>query len=152
MAEPSADYELGDPVFSDGDVLTLESDGLGVAGDAVTISDGQVTPTVAEDDDFIGCLYEDAPDAGEGVSVNLQGIVVANVASGVAAGDTLVATTTEGQLVASAAGTTQAVDEGGTASYTLAMAHPIALTDAGAVDGLSAGGGLNVNAAIVKLP
>lgn len=153
MAEPTSTLELGDPVFSDGDVITYESDGTGSAGDAVTISAGQVTPTSATDDDFLGILNEDSPDtAGEPVEVNVQGVVVANVEGTVSAGDVLEPTATAGQLATNGAGTTQAVDEGGTATYTLAMEHPQALSDEATSNGVVQGFTVGTNAAIVKLP
>lgn len=142
--------ELGDRAYGDGDTITKESDGTGSAGDFVTLNgSGQVTPTSTADDDIYGVLAQDAPAAGEEVSIHVQGIVFANVASAVADGNALLPSTTAGQWTNNSAGLVQAVDEGGTATYTLGSRGVQAYSDAG---GSFRGVTLNANTAAVKLP
>lgn len=144
--------ELGESVHSDADTVGLPSDGTGTAGDFVAFdANGQLTPVSAADDDVIGVLAEDSPaNAGEDVAVHLQGAVIANVAGTVTAGDVLEPDgTNAGRATTNAQGTHHAVDEGGTATYTLAMDHPRALVDAGtSYEGAS----LGTNETVVKLP
>lgn len=139
-----ANLDLGDRGFQHADTVTLDSDGTGSAGDFVTFNaSGQVTPVAVADDDVIGVLSEDSPaSAGEKVAVHVQGAVLANVANAVVAGDVLEPDgTNAGRCTANAQGSYHAVNEGGTATYSLAMDHPRALEDAG-----------TDNAALVKLP
>jgi len=134
MAEPSANAELGDPAYgSDPGAVTYEAGEALTAGDAVTIAGGQLQAANSGDTnvDIVGIVADDA-ESGDNVSVYVEGRVVANVAGAVAAGDTLAASTTDGQL---AAGT----------------GDVIALTDAGAMSGLSHGAGLGTNAAVVEV-
>lgn len=135
--------ELGDAFRSGGGQLTIgkPSDGTGSAGDFVTLNgSGQVTPTAAAGDDIYGVLAQDAPAAGEDVPVHILGPVVANVAGGVTDNDVLVGSGTAGQAAANSVGTYQSVDEGGTATYNLALDAPRALSDAGGtLDGESLG-------------
>lgn len=136
-------FELGDyDIYgSDAIVLTYESNGSGSAGDFVTVnSSDQVAPT-SDGDTIFGVLAEDSPSSGEDVAVVKFGDVVANSASGVTAGDVVETSTTSGQAAANSEGKEKAVDEGGTATYTLAQANPEALVDAGGTlpDGTSLG-------------
>lgn len=142
---------LGESVHADADHVGLPSDGTGTAGDFVTFDgSGQVTPVSAAGDDVIGVLAEDAPAAGEDVGVHLQGAVVANVAGTVTAGDVLEPDgTNAGRTTTNSDGTHKAVDEGGTATYSLAMDHPRALVDAGTS---YKGATLGTNETVVKLP
>lgn len=140
--------EGGQEVYPDGNRITLESDGTGSKGDFVTLSAGQVTPAAAADADIIGVLAQDAPAAGEDVTVAVSGIVVANVAGTVAQGDVLEPSATAGQAAANSSGFVQAVDEGGTATYTLSMRGVFAVSAAGATVN---GNSLGANQAAVKL-
>ena len=136
MAEPSADIELGDAAYgSDPGVITYEADESISAGDAVTIDSTNQLLQAANSGDtntrVVGIAAEDATD-GDEVAVYVSGRVVANVASGVTAGEELAASTTDGQLASGSGG-------------------PVALTDAGGVAGLAHGGGLGSNSAVVEV-
>jgi len=136
MAEPSANAELGDAAYgSDPGVVTYEADESITAGDAVTIDSTNQLLQAANSGDtntaIVGIAADDAED-GDNVGVYVDGRIVANVASGVTAGEELAASTTDGQL------------EAGTGGL-------VALTDAGGVAGLSAGFGLGSNAAVVEV-
>jgi hypothetical protein len=134
MAEPSSNAELGDPAYgSDAGTITYEAAETLTAGDAVTIASGEAQPANSGDTntDVVGVAADDAED-GDLVSIHVEGRIVANVAGAVAAGDTLAASTTDGQL---AAGT----------------GNIVALTDAGSMAGLSHGAGLGANAAVVEV-
>jgi hypothetical protein len=136
MAEPSADIELGDAAYgSDPGVITYEADETISAGDAVTIDSTNQLLQAADSGDtntrVVGIAAEDAED-GDEVGVYVDGRVVAQVASGVTAGEELAASATAGQLAAGTGG-------------------PVALTDAGGVAGLAHGGGLGSNAAVVEV-
>jgi hypothetical protein len=134
MSEPSADAELGDPAYgSDPGTITYEAAESLTAGDAVTIASGEAQPANSGDSntDIVGIAADDAED-GDNVSIHVEGRIVASVAGAVAAGDTLAASTTDGQL------------ESGTGDI-------IALTDAGDMQGLSHGAGLGSNAAVVEV-
>ena len=136
MAEPSANIELGDAAYgSDPGVITYEADETISAGDAVTIDSTNQLLQAANSGDtnarVVGICAEDATD-GDEVGVYVSGRVVAQVASGVTAGEELAASTTDGQLAAGTGG-------------------PVALTDAGGVAGLAHGGGLGSNAAVVEV-
>jgi hypothetical protein len=136
MAEPKSDAELGDPAYgSDAGTITYEADESITAGDAVTIdSTNQLLQAANSGDtnaDVVGIAADDAED-GDNVSVHVSGRIVANVASGVTAGEELDASTTDGQLATGTGGI-------------------VALTDEGGVAGLSAGFGLASNAAVVEV-
>jgi hypothetical protein len=136
MAEPSASAELGDAAYgSDPGVITYEAGESLTSGDAVTIdSTNQELQAANSGDtntDVVGIVADDASD-GDEVSVYVSGRVVANVASGVAAGEELDAGTTDGQL---AAGTGDIV----------------ALSDEGAVAGLGAGYSIDAGSAVVEV-
>lgn len=136
MAEPSADIELGDPAYgSDPGAITYEADESINKGDAVTIDSTNQLLQAANSGDtnaaIVGIAAEDATD-GDEVTVYVDGRIVANVASGVTAGEELAASTTDGQLASGTGGL-------------------VALTDAGAVAGLAHGGGLGSNAAVVEV-
>lgn len=135
MAEPSANAELGDAAYGDAKAVTYEADESISAGDAVTIDSTNQLLQAANSGDtnarIVGVAGDDAED-GDNVTVYVSGAVVCNVASGVAAGEELAASTTDGQLAAGTGGV-------------------VALTSAGSVDGLSAGYGLGSNAAVVEL-
>jgi len=134
MAEPSSNAELGDPAYgSDAGTITYEAAEALTAGDAVTIASGEAQPANSGDSntDVVGIAADDAED-GELVSIHVEGRIVANVGGSVAAGETLAASTTDGQLAAGSG-------------------DIIALTDAGSMAGLSHGAGLGANAAVVEL-
>lgn len=133
--------ELGDnPIGYAGVTTTKESDGTNLsAGDAVTLdASDQITPT-GSGDDFYGVVVGaansgtdlSALSVGDTVSVKIHGAVNANVGGAVTAGDLVETSGTAGQLAQNTAGTEQAVDEGGTATYTLALNTAKALSDAG---------------------
>jgi len=138
MAEPSASAELGDPAYgSDPGSVTYEAGEAIARGDAVTIASGgtgKVQPAASGDTntDIVGIAGEEATEDGDKITVYVEGRIVANCAGAVAAGDTLAASTTGGQL------------ESGTGDV-------IALTDSGAVGNLSAGYNLGTNAAVVEV-
>jgi hypothetical protein len=134
MAEPSANAELGDPAYgSDPGTVTYEAGESLTAGDAVTIASGALQAANSGDTntDIVGIVGFDAED-GDNVTVHVEGRVVANVADGVSAGETLAASGTDGQLA------------DGTGDV-------MALTDEGAMSGLSHGAGLADNAAVVEV-
>lgn len=125
----------GDIKFKPGNEVPLETDGTGVKGDAVTFNvDGKVTPTTATADALIGQLGEEPRWDGHVVSVRIAGLVViAEVSGAVSPGDVLEPDSANpGKYVANANGMYQSVDEGGTATYDLALNHPIALETAAA--------------------
>jgi hypothetical protein len=139
--------ELGDSWSSGGGQLqrTVESDGTNLtAGDAVTMDGSQqVTPT-GDGDDLYGVVTgpsDDASDlsdlsAGDEVVVCVHGPVIANVGSNVTNGDLVETSATSGQLAQNTTGTEQDVDEGGTATYTIAAQTAKAYSDAnGTLDG-----------------
>lgn len=132
MAEPTANAELGDPAYgSDTKAVTYEAGGSITAGDVVAIASGVAQPAdgTTNTQDF-GIAGEDGVD-GDNITVYIEGPVVANVASGASAGEELTLGGTAGQLAV------------GAGDYQ-------ALTDEGAVSGLSAGYGLAANAAVVN--
>jgi len=138
MAEPSANAELGDPAYgSDPGSVTYEAGEAIARGDAVTIASGgtgKIQPAHSGDTntDIVGIAGEEATEDGDNITVYVEGRIVANAAGAVAAGDTLAASTTDGQL------------ESGSGDI-------IALTDSGAVGNLSAGYNLGANAAVVEV-
>lgn len=141
-----ANLDLGDNGYGDADSVTLTSDGTGAAGDFVTFdANGDLTPTSATSDDIVGVLAEDSPDAaGDSVRVHLQGAVVANVATGVSAGEWLSASGTAGQADAvddSTGGSVHTIDYSRTGTETVHFEQPRALEDE---DG--------DNSVLVKLP
>lgn len=150
--------ELGDGwVTGPRRVITKESDGTNLSpGDAVTIDGSrQISPT-GDGDDLYGVVSGPANtntdlsdlSAGDLVSVVVQGDVIANVGGSVTDGDLLETSGTSGQLAQNATGTEQDVDEGGTATYTLALNTARAYSDAGAtIDG----GSLGANEAAILL-
>jgi hypothetical protein len=132
MAEPSADAELGDGAYGEEPrSVTYEADEDITAGDVVAITSGLVHQADdTTDTQDIGVAARDAAD-GDQLKVYIEGPVVTNVASGVSAGAELTLSGTDGQLAA------------GAGDYQ-------ALTDEGAVAGLSAGYGLAANSAVVN--
>lgn len=132
MAEPSANMELGDPAYgSDVKAVTYEAGADITAGDVVAIASGVAQPAdgTTNTNDF-GIAGTSGVD-GDNITVYTEGPIVANVASGISAGASLTLGSTAGQL-ASGSGDYQA------------------LTDEGAVAGLSHGAGLAANAAVVN--
>jgi len=132
MAEPTSNAELGDPAYgSDTKAVTYEAGEAISKGDVVGINSG--TLALADDTTDTNALAVAGEDiaSGDNGTVYIEGPVVANVASGVSAGEALTVSGTEGQLAA------------GTGDFD-------ALTDEGAVSGLSAGYGLADNAAVVN--
>lgn len=142
--------ELGD-AWTSGPQLTrtVESDGTAVsAGDAVSIDASEQVGATADGDTIYGVVAGPANDAtdmsalsaGDELSVVVHGPVIANVGSGVTNGDALETSATAGQLAANAQGGEQDVDEGGTATYTLALNTARAYSDAGgSLDGATLG-------------
>lgn len=132
MAEPSANAELGDPAYgSDVKSVTYEAGESITAGDVVAITSGEIVAADdTNDDDDVGIAGGDADD-GDNVTVYIEGPVIANVAGDVSAGEALDLSGTDGQL------------DSGDGDY-------MALTDEGDVAGLSAGYGLEDNAAVVN--
>lgn len=129
MAEPTSDYELGDPIYgSDVKAVTYEAGEDISAGDVVGINTG--TLALADDTTDTNAIAVAGEDiaSGDNGTVYTEGPVVTNVATGVSAGEELTVSGTEGQLAA------------GVGDFD-------ALTDEGAVAGLSAGGGLPANGA-----
>lgn len=127
--------ESGESVYGSAVVATEETDGTGSKGDAVKLNaSDQVTPTTAAGDDMYGVLAENASakSAGDTVAVVIGGDVIANAGGGVTKGSLVTPSATAGQLASNAQGRVQAVDEGGTATYTLAQGDPKALSDSGA--------------------
>lgn len=143
--------ELGDALYTGVLSVTLPSDGTGSEGDFVTFNaSNSVTPVSAADDDIVGVLRDDAPTtAGEKVTVHVSGMVAANVATGTATGAVLQPDgVNAGRAGANAQGTAHSVDEGGTATYDLAPANPMAFSDeAGEFQGAT----LAANTAAVRL-
>lgn len=148
--------ELGDG-WTSGPQLTrtVESDGTAMdVGDAVSIGGSQQVGPTGDGDDVYGVYVGPANDntdpdnlsAGDSVVVVVHGPVIANVGSGVTHGDALETSSTAGQLAANATGTEQDVDEGGTATYTLALNTAKAYSDAG---GTIDGGSLGTNEAAI---
>jgi hypothetical protein len=105
--------ELGDIVGAGADTETFVNDGTVATGDAFAIdqsTDGEdITATNSGDTDegeeFAGvCVDDGGGSDGDTAVVALSGRVVANVASGVAAGDRGDVSGTDGQLAASSGG------------------------------------------------
>lgn len=148
--------ELGDPLAGPRWVVTKPSDGTNMtAGDAVTVNgSNQVGPT-GDGDDLFGVVLEATKDgvdlsslsAGDTVSVLIFGGVVVNAGGSVTEGDLLETSATAGQLAQNATGTEQDVDEGGTATYTIAQATAMALSDSGGTT--PAGESLGTNEAAI---
>lgn len=150
--------ELGDTGSGPRRVVTRPSDGTNMsAGDAVTVNgSNQVTPT-GDGDDVFGVVLEATRDgvdlsslsSGDPVSVIILGTVIANVGGSVTEGDLLETSSTAGQLAQNSTGTEQDVDEGGSATYTLAMSTAMALSDDGGTT--EAGESLSTNEAEILL-
>lgn len=108
--------DAGDKYHRYGATVKVESDGSGSAGDVVEWSSGQVTQGgsagAADADAGFGVLAEDAPSAGEDVSVHVDGAVVANVDSGVTAGEVARSQSNAGSLESGAGGWYALYDEG----------------------------------------
>lgn len=143
MVDPK-NLDAGDSKFDPGNVITEESDGTGTRGDMVKYDgNGQLTPCTAQTDDWVGLLAETPGEAGEGVSVRVGGVGVAKADDGnVSAGDILVLGDSDATRLTSDGGRYQAVDEGGTATYNLAVGQIQALGDSSQADDLI----------VVKLP
>jgi hypothetical protein len=148
--------ELGDG-WTSGPQLTrtVESDGTALSvGDAVTMDASQQVGATGDGDDLYGVVAGPANDgtdisnlsAGDELSVVVHGPVIANVGGSVTNGDLLETSSTSGQLAQNATGTEQDVDEGGTATYTLALETAKAYSDAG---GTIDGGSLGSNEAAI---
>jgi hypothetical protein len=131
--------ELGDSVYGTAIAVNEESDGTNLsAGDAVT-QDGnqQVTPT-GDGDDLYGIVMRasgtsDLSDlsAGDEVVVAVGGDVIGNAGGSITRGDVAETTATSGRLGQNSTGTEQDVDEGGSATYTLAVDTAKALSNSG---------------------
>lgn len=103
VKQPNAD-DLGESIEGPSKAVRIESDGTGEAGDAVTYNaDGQVTPTAAAGELVVGVLFEDAPDAGDQVAVQVSGVVAGVAAEAIAEGDVTDTTATAGALGVSGA-------------------------------------------------
>jgi len=146
--------ELGDS-WSSGPQLTrtVESDGTTLnEGDAVTMDGSQQISQTGDGDDIYGVVAGPANNdtdlsslsAGDLVSVVVHGPVIGNVGGSVTNGDPVETSSTGGQLAQNGTGTEQDVDEGGTATYTLALNTARAYSDAG---GTIDGGSLSANEA-----
>jgi len=132
MSQPKSDIELGDAAYgSDLKTVTYEAGEAITAGDVVAINTGQLAlADGTTDTNALAVAAEDIA-SGDNGSVYLEGPVAANVATGVAAGEELTVSATEGQLAA------------GAGDFD-------ALSDEGAISGLSHGAGLAANAAVVN--
>jgi len=117
--------ELGETTGPGDAAITHEGDGSASAGDALAIdqSSGQLSPTNSGDtggsEEFAGIASEEFGAAGENENLRTHAPtgVIANVASGIAAGDRLGPSATAGELGSSAGGPVLALsDEGGTSS------------------------------------
>ena len=92
----------GQTIYSDERRATFVSDGTGSPGDFVALSGGQVTTSDGTDNPKFTGVISDSKDNLEGfedgdkISVTIGGIVVANVTDGVASGDGLGPSATEG--------------------------------------------------------
>jgi len=115
-------HELGDQTGPGGATKTYEGDGSAAVGDSVAIdqTSGQVSQTNSGDtggsEEFAGIAHFDFGSAGddENFFTHHPNGVIANVASGVSAGERLGPSTTAGQLGSSAGGPVLAIsDEGG---------------------------------------
>jgi len=143
--------ELGDSWTSGGGRLlrTEESNGTAVSiGDAVTLDANEQVGPAGDGDDFYGVVANPANDqtdmsslsAGDELVIVTHGPVIANTGTAVTRGDLLETSSTAGQLAQNTAGTEQAVDEGGTATYNLALNTAKAYSDAGGeIDGATLG-------------
>ena len=105
---------LGHVASANAQVVGLpDADESTSVGDAVTIDDGDLEPT-GDTDDLTG-IRARGLEAGADYSVVVSGVVIANVATGVSAGDDLDTSATAGQLAAESGGPVHALsDEGGT--------------------------------------
>lgn len=123
--------DVGDRWSNDGGYdVTLTSDGTGSQGDVVKFDgDVKVTPTTDAGDEFLGVLAEDSPADGEKVLVRVYGDVVLTAEGSIDGGDLCVPDTVDG-TVSSAGKDGQAVDEGGTATYTVYTRAIVAMEDA----------------------
>jgi hypothetical protein len=84
----------------DGRTVTLTGDGTAAPGDFVGINSGKVTTADdTTDTNIIGVVSDQTPSHSDGdtVEVHVTGVVVGNVASGVAAGVELGTSATEGE-------------------------------------------------------
>lgn len=117
-------------VFARARTVTYEAGAAIDEYDALAINDGVVEP--AGDTDTAVAIAAGSAEAGENVTIAVDGAVPANVAGTVSAGDTLGSTATAGQL------------DAGDGNFT-------ALTDAGDAAGLSHGGGLDDNVAMINI-
>lgn len=100
-----------------GESETMESDGTPVPGDAVAVAGGQVTTADGTNDTNVIGVVSDTTDpdhaAGDSISVQTGGTVVAAVTDGVVSGDDLGASATEGMLTAGSGAGTAFSDQGG---------------------------------------
>lgn len=78
---------------NDGRTVTFPSDGTVVSGDPVSLDVDGVTPydsaTAAAAAGVVSDVVKDDHDAGDNIEVHVTGVVIANVAAGVARGDTV---------------------------------------------------------------
>jgi len=142
--------ELGDS-WSSGPQLTrtVESDGTNLSeGDAVTMGGSQQISPTGDGDDLYGVVAGPANrdtdlsdlSSGDEVSVVVHGPVIVNAGGSVTNGDLLETSGTSGRLAQNSTGTERDVDEGGTSTYTIAMATARAYSDSGGnIDGASLG-------------
>ena len=130
--------ELGDSVVGEPDTQTITGDGSASAGDAVAINTGDgdtdQASTTAAVSNFFGIAKADFGSDGDEEAVHTAGTVVANVDSGVQAGEGLNVTSTAGRL----GNTTDPVDN-----------KAIAVSDEG---GTFAGASLGSNEAAITFP
>lgn len=132
--------ELGDTLAGPKIVQTEASDGTNMsAGDFVTQDSSQQVGPTGDGDDIYGVVLEATKDgvdlsslsAGDPVSVLVHGGVIGNAGGSVTKGDLVETGSTAGQVAQNGTGTEQDVDEGGTATYTLALSTAKALSNSG---------------------
>ena len=114
-------------------ILTCKSGGAITKGDFVKLSDGQDFTVVAAgaNEDVLGVAMKAAQGSGENIPVCIFGIVKMEAGGTVTAGNA-VASNAEGLPVDVA---DQAVDEGGTAKYTVYYNHVAGIALQSGVDG-----------------
>lgn len=113
--------EAGDLLHTNSIVVTFESDGALADGAAVNVSGGQATDADTESNDLTGATTHGADDteSGDSLGICVQGVIAAQVASGVSQGADLNAGNATGgsvgQFIAESGGPAHALsDEGGT--------------------------------------
>lgn len=113
--------EAGDVLYANSTVITFDSDGALADGAAVTVSGDVASDADTEVADLTGIATHGADDtaSGDSLGVLVDGVIVAQVASGITQGSDLNAGNatggSTGQLIAESGGPAHALsDEGGT--------------------------------------